>query len=396
MAAFNGHGAEPLLSLVICTLDEADCIGGVLKETGEALAGVSYEIVVVDDSDDMATADVVLAYARKDARIRLIRRSGSRGLASAAIAGWEVARGDVLAIMDGDGQHDPRLVREMLVRLIAGKRDLVVASRFTEDGPSGMVGWRYLISRAGIAFTDLMLGVHSTDPLSGLFVMRRDWFEAARPRLSGVGFKILIDVMASGPRRPKITEVGTSLRTRLGGESKLDMRVILDLAALLLDKRTRGLIPARFSLFAAVGSTGVAVHLAALTLAMESMALPFWIAQALAIFVAMNSNFFLNNVLTFRDKRLRGLALWSGLIAFDLSCAGGALLGEAVGSLAKMTGLHWVVAGVGGAFAAALWNYVAASGAVWREGGVLRHETERLEELSAQPQPAGSAAGSPR
>ena len=114
-----------------------------------------------------------------------------------------------------------------------------------------------------------MLGVRSTDPLSGLFVMTRNWFERARPRLSGVGFKILVDLLASGRRRPRIVEEKTALRTRHGGASKLDSRVIVELAALLLEKRTGGLVPARFGLFAAVGTTGLVVHLCTLTLALR-------------------------------------------------------------------------------------------------------------------------------
>jgi dolichol-phosphate mannosyltransferase len=82
----------------------------------------------------------------------------------------------------------------------------------------------------------------------------------------------------------------------------------------------------------------------------------------------MTTNFFLNNGLTFRDRRLRGHALWSGLMAFYLSCAVGALLSEAVGSLAEHGGVHWLISGISGAFAAALWNFTAATGAIWREG----------------------------
>lgn len=103
--------------MVVCTLDEHEAIGGVLDDVIADLPGVSHEIIVVDDSLDDATAQVVLGRARRHPAIRLIRRNGAGGLASAAIAGWDAARGETLAIMDGDGQHDPRLIRRMLERM---------------------------------------------------------------------------------------------------------------------------------------------------------------------------------------------------------------------------------------------------------------------------------------
>lgn len=377
--------SRPALSLVICTLDEAESIGPVLRELGEALQGIAYEAIVVDDSADERTATVVLAHARIDPRVRLLRRQGARGLASAAIAGWEVARGEALAIMDGDGQHDPSLLPLMLDRLLDSGADLIVASRYAADGPSGLTGRRQLMSRAGTLVTHLMLGVRSTDPLSGLFVMKRSWFERARPRLSGVGFKILVDMMASGRRRPKLTEVSTALRPRHDGVSKLDFRVIVELAGLLVEKRTGGLVPARFCLFALIGSTGVAVHVSALAAAKASLGLPFWAAQAAATFIAMNSNFFLNNSLTFRDRRLHGRALLPGLLAFYLSCTGGALISEGVGSALNGAGLPWLLAGTTGAFAAALWNYTAAKGAVWRNAAREEAVGEAQTRMSASP-----------
>jgi dolichol-phosphate mannosyltransferase len=386
---------RPLLSLVVCTLDEADSIGAVLCEIGQALDLLSYEIIVVDDSEDDRTADIVLRLAGADDRVRLLRRRGERGLASAAITGWEAATGQVLAIIDGDGQHDPHLLPEMVVRLHETGSDIIVASRYASHGPSGLTGRRHLVSRAGTLLTYITLGIRSTDPLSGYFAMTRDWFQHAGPQLSGVGFKILVDIMASGRRRPKVVELSTSLRARHGGKSKLDARIIVELAALILEKWTRGLVPARFSLFAVVGSSGVAVHLGVLAFVMTSAETSFWIAQAVATFAAMTTNFFLNNGLTFRDRRLSGRALWSGLMAFYLSCAVGALLSEAVGSLANQGGVHWLVAGISGAFAAALWNFAAANRAIWREHKARTPATRHASALAGLEPAIGLELGAP-
>jgi dolichol-phosphate mannosyltransferase len=200
--------------------------------------------------------------------------------------------------------------------------------------------------------------------MSGLFLMRRDWYAAVRPRLSGLGFKILADILACGPRPPRVTEAPTRLGARIGGASKLDFRVMVELAAQLVQARTRGFVSARFAMFAMVGATGVALHLAILT-ALFAAGLAFWAAQLGAIATAMTWNFFLNNALTFRDLRLRGVRLWRGLVGFYLACASGGLISEIVGAGVHGLGGHWLLAGLTGALSAAVWNYWSASRAAW-------------------------------
>ncbi|MEI9964901.1 MAG: glycosyltransferase [Caulobacteraceae bacterium] len=187
--------------MVVCTLNEAQSIGGVLDEAAAVLAGLAYEIVVVDDSADDATARVVLDKAAADRRIRLVRRTGVRGLASAAIAGWDASRGELLAIMDGDGQHETHKLRELVELLQTTDADIAVASRFRADTTTGLKGHRHMLSCIGSGVIHAVLGARASDPLAGFFVQRRAWFEAVRPRLCGVGFKILVDVLASGRAR---------------------------------------------------------------------------------------------------------------------------------------------------------------------------------------------------
>ena len=246
------------------------------------------------------------------------------------------------------------------------RADIAIGSRYISEGPSGLSGSRRLGSELATWATRAVLSAPVSDPMSGLFVLRRDWFETVRPRLSGVGFKILADIIASGQTPPKTVELRTTLRARAGGSSKLDARVVLDLAALLVEKKSGGLIPCRFTLFALVGSTGVGVHLMVLGLMQSSGGTPFWTAQAAAILTAMTSNFVLNNALTFRDLRLTGRAAIVGLATFYLACLGGAMLNEAIGMAANRFGSHWAVAGVAGALVAAIWNYWSSTRATWR------------------------------
>lgn len=357
--------AAPTVSVVICTLNEHEAIGPVLRELAAHLRHIDYEAIVVDDSDDERTAQAVARHAAADPAVRLLRRRGGRGLASAAIAGWDSARGRCLALMDGDGQHDPMLIARMLRRMQESEAEVVVASRYLDAGDSGLGRCRHALSRVGVRLSQALLGLGVADPMSGCFLMRRSWYRQVRPQLSGVGFKILVDVLASARRRPYTVQVPTRLRSRRGGASKLDARVVAELAALLLEKRTRGWLPARMSLFFAVGFSGMGVHLLSLG-ALLLAGVAFWLAQLLAICAAMGWNFLCNNLLTFRDRRLHGMRLLRGMAMFYAACFGGATLSELIGSGLHALQLPWWLAGAAGALAAGGWNYHAAKRTAWR------------------------------
>jgi dolichol-phosphate mannosyltransferase len=352
----------PRLSLVICTLNEGEAIGPLLDEIRGALGDVSFEIIVVDDDSSDGTAEVVGAAAKADPRIKLIVRKGVRGLASAAVRGWDAATGQVLALMDGDGQHDPAVIPRLLAA-VEGGADLAVGSRYMSQDASGLTGRRHWISRAATRMAGLVLRARLHDPMSGLFAMRRDWYEAARPRLSTVGFKILLDLVASSPGRPKLAESPTALRPRRGGESKLDLRVMLDLASLMIEKRTGKLIPSRFVEFSLVGLTGVGVNVLVAQLLGEFMGAQA--AFAIATFVAMTSNYWLNTLLTYRDQRLRGWRRWRGLLLFYVACSGGALVSQGVFAGLQALGVNRLLGNIVAALSGGVWNYVATRWTIW-------------------------------
>jgi dolichol-phosphate mannosyltransferase len=294
----------PVLSIVICTLDEHEAIGGVLSELGEHLQGIHHEIIVVDDSTDERTGDAVNAYAAGDSRIRLVRRYNASGLSSAAITGWDAAKGRFLAIMDGDGQHDPALMKSLLGKLMHGDTDVAVASRYLDNDRSGLHGVRHRLSRAGTWLTDTMLGVPMADPLSGCFAMTREWYAQVRSQLSGLGFKILIDVVASGQQRPRTAQLPTLLRARAGGASKLDTRVIVDLITLLIEKRTRGRFTAGAMMQSAAVFTSLCVQALSFWLLMKSAA-PLWAAMLLSVGFGLGGRLWINYLMTSRSLRPR-------------------------------------------------------------------------------------------
>ncbi|MGC1728761.1 MAG: GtrA family protein, partial [Steroidobacteraceae bacterium] len=211
----------------------------------------------------------------------------------------------------------------------------------------------------------LLTRVELEDPMSGFFVMRRAAFERSAPRLSPLGFKILFDILACAPLPLRCLEVPCRLGARGRGMSKLDVLTQLQFAALLLDKLTGGLISPRLALFLAVGCSGLAVHLAALYGLLLAGA-AFTSAQAGAVWVAMTSNFLLNNAITYRDQRLHGARLLGGLVSFYAVCAAGAVANVALAALIYRALPVWWVGGTAGAALGAAWNYLGTRLVTWR------------------------------
>jgi dolichol-phosphate mannosyltransferase len=334
----------PLLSVIICTLDEHEAIGGVLRELDAQLSGIGHEIVVVDDSTDERTGNVVNAYAANNPHVQLLRRYKASGLSSAAIAGWDAAKSSVLAIMDGDGQHDPALMKALLGKLDDPTIDVAVASRYLDDPRSGLSGVRHTLSRAGTWLTDTTLGVPLADPLSGCFAMTRDWYSQVRGQLSGLGFKILIDVVASGQRRPHTAQIPTVLRERAGGTSKLDARVIVDLITLLVEKRTRGKITAKVIM----NGIGVVATLCVQWLSMGILLkadASLLLVVVLSVGLGLAGRLAVTHLMTSRSLRPRTLRdackLWSGFYASRWSDI---LLNAGVTFLLCKLGCLWALA----------------------------------------------------
>jgi dolichol-phosphate mannosyltransferase len=354
------------LTVVIPCFNERGNVAPMVARLQKTLAGIAWEAVFVDDDSPDGTADVVRDIAAADTRIRCIRRIGRRGLSSAVIEGALASSAPTFAVIDGDLQHDETRLPEMLALLHAGTADVVVASRFATGGDAaGLAGARRLaLSNLGIKLATAMMGKKLTDPMSGYFMMPRPLFEQIAPRLTGQGFKILLDILLSAPAL-RVREVGARFSPRVSGESKLSPLVLLQFAALLLDKIFGGLVPLRFFSFALVGGFGVLVHLAVL-FTTGALGAGFVTAQTLATLAAMVANFQLNNVITYRDQRLRGGRLWRGLLLFMLVCGVGALANIGIASALYASGhAGRTPAGALGAVIGVVWNYAMSATLVW-------------------------------
>jgi len=360
--------AAPRLSVIVPTFCEAVNVEPMIAALDAALAGIRWEVIFVDDDSPDGTAHLVRELGEHDGRVRVVRRIGRRGLAGAVIEGMLAAAGKVVAVIDGDMQHDEKLLPRMLAEIESGA-DLVIASRYTSagDASGGFSEVRQKWSRLATRLTNILLKTEVSDPMSGFFMIRRDAIDEIAPKLSTGGFKLLLDILASSLPGLKISELPYMFRPRRLGASKLDGLVVADFAGLLLAKLTGNRVSPRFFLFALVGASGLFVHLAVLRSTFVLPGVPFYLAQFMAALVAMTTNFFLNNALTFRDRRLTGLDALKGLGVFYLVCSVGTLANVGIAELIYLRDPSWWIAGIAGAVMAAVFNYSASAMLTWRK-----------------------------
>jgi dolichol-phosphate mannosyltransferase len=366
VASMAGQAQAPELTLVVPTINEKDNVEPLLAAVTPALQGINWEMIFVDDDSADGTSEVVRTIARKNPRVRCVQRIGRRGLSSACIEGVLASAAPYIAVIDADLQHDERLLPRMLEILRNEPCDVVVGSRYVAGGGVGeWAAHRVGMSNFATRLSRIVCKSNIADPMSGFFMMRRPTFNRAVHNLSGQGFKILLDLLASSPEGVRVRELPYEFRQRRFGNSKLDTLVVWEFGVLIADKLIGHVFPVRFALFALIGILGLGVHLIVLRSAMAISAIDFTAAQAMATFVAMTSNFFLNNLFTYRDQRLSGSALIRGLFSFYAICSVGALGNVGIATYIFAADHLWWVAGIAGAFVGSVWNYAVSSVFTW-------------------------------
>ncbi|MBV9540593.1 MAG: glycosyltransferase family 2 protein [Alphaproteobacteria bacterium] len=356
------------LSIVLPTYKERDNIAELIRRLDTALTGIAWEAIFVDDNSPDGTAEAAKAIAARDPRVRCLRRVGRRGLAGACIEGILSSAAPYVAVMDADLQHDEGVLLPMLGKLRAGGTDLVAATRYVEGGSAEGLSnaTRNKLSSLATILTARVLSVPLSDPMSGFFMLRRDRFDNIADKLSPSGFKILLDIVATAGPSLRVSEQSFVFGKREQGESKFTIQIGLEFLGLLFAKLTGDLVEPRFIFFILVGAIGLVIHLTVLRLALWARVEPFYAAQIVATVAAITSNFFLNNEVTYRDKRLKGWSMLRGFIAFLLFCSLGALTNVGIASWAYDAERVWWVAGLAGAVMGAFWNYAMSSLFVWQ------------------------------
>lgn len=360
--------AGPELAIIVPVFNEVENVGPLSARLEAVLGDVNYEIIFVDDASPDGTADAVRDLSARDRRIRCLERIGRRGLSTAVIEGMLATAAPFAAVIDGDMQHDETVLPAMLAELRSQRADIVVGSRYTAEGSVG--SWdesRVRMSRFATAVSQKITGVEVTDPMSGFFMVCTEHVRDRAPFLSGVGFKILLDLLSTPGAPFRVAEVPYTFRTRTFGESKLDSRMLIEFLELLIAKTAGKYVPTKFIMFSIVGSLGIVVHMIVLSLLFQSLGTGFAHAQLGAAMVAMTANFFVNNIFTYRDRMLRGWNMLRGWLSFAAVSTVGMLANVGVAVyLFENTNAFWVASAIAGILVGAAWNFAASALYTWR------------------------------
>ncbi|MBV8836627.1 MAG: GtrA family protein [Alphaproteobacteria bacterium] len=367
---------RPTLAIVVPVFRAGKAATALVTRLRAALAGEDWALVFVDDNSPDDTLATIAALG--DARVRAIRRVGRNGLTHTCLVTMLASGAEYVAMLDGASLYDETLLGAMLraLRQETGQEigqeigqetdqetdqaaDLAVAARPSVGGGWIRRGVRALLGGA----TRSILSATLTDPASGFFMIRRDALEKLTPSLSSVSHQVLLDLIATARGRLRIVEIAGSATAISGRRSEL--KLALELTALMIAKFSSDAVSVRFLLFCLVGFTGVGAHLALLDGALMAR-LPFTAAQTVATIGAMIWNFSLNNMVTYGDQRLTGFAYFTGLLRFMAICGIGAISNVGVASLIYAHETVWWIAGLGGAVMGAVWNYVVTAVFVWR------------------------------
>jgi dolichol-phosphate mannosyltransferase len=358
----------PALSLIIPTLNEHDNLLPLISKIKSTLEGVDWEVVFVDDASHDGTIEEILRLNGMDSRIRFIERINRRGLSSACIEGIMTSSAPLVAVMDADHQHDETLLCGMLdIMRDQSDIDLVIASRFVDGG--GVGDWnrqRLALSYLGRWLSGHIFPPGVSDPMSGFFMVRRQFFWRLAPQIHGRGFKILVDMLASSKGDCKFVELPYQFGRRHSGESKLSFLVGTEFVELVVDKTFGRFLPARLIRFIMVSGFGMLIHLAMLSALHLGAEVTFWKAQVVSAFFVIFARFSLSYLFTYSDHMFRWGQAVLGLLSFCVFCSGGLLINMSIALNIYDRGGSWMLAGALGGVVGAVWNYSTSTSLTWR------------------------------
>lgn len=389
----HGVVTSPTVTVIVPTRNEAGNVAALVERLDAALHSVDAEILFVDDSTDDTPERIRSVAGHTARRVRLLHRSGPErvgGLGGAVLAGLRTARGDWAVVMDGDLQHPPETVPELVLAGVRAGADLVVASRYCGAGSAaGLAGaTRRRVSGAGThiartAFPRRLAGC--TDPMSGFFALRRGAVDLDQLRPNG--FKILLEIVARAPRL-RLAEVPFVFQERHSGNSKASLREGLLLAGKLVGLRAASMLgalgpmSARVLSFAAVGATGIVINSVALWLLVDGADIGLLVGASLATQVSTLWNYLLTERLVFRGPKARS---WRTRLAGFVAVNNAALLLRLplLAWLVRSAGVDYLVASVLTLIAAFAARFLISDRYLFRSGASMSRPHGRLDTATA-------------
>ena len=356
----------PTEAILVPVLNEEGAIGPFLTEL--ASHAVGRRVYLLDSSSRDGTVAEAQCCAR-ECGLDLAVVDSPPGLAEAIRFGVEQVPEQHVAVIDGDGQHEPEVL-DALFRDLRDGGDLAVGSRVVA-GASVARNWpRYRQVASAIFLRLVRVAVrchHIHDPLSGCFALRRQAWQKVAARFETGGYKFLLDFLAAS-HDLRVTERPLRFRARRTGDSKLAFAVFWELLVSIARGLLRSAVPRRWISFGGVGALGAISDTLCTGIAYSLLGAPFPLARTVGLLVGMMQNYLLNNALTFRDRRRRGFdALVRGCGLYAASQSVGSVVNWGVSVGTQALGLHWIVAVMLGVATGAVVNFLAAAKLVWRK-----------------------------
>ena len=361
-----------MLSIIIPTFNEVKNIIPLIENLISIIKNYEYEIIVVDDDSPDGTSDVINNYMNKNDKIKLITRIDRSGLSSAIKEGLIFARGEYLLVLDGDGQHDPACIKNILNEIFEDQTDLVIASRFLKSSKlKGLSYKRSFGSKIANNAARISLNknyINLTDYLSGCFCVKKKSTKNLFRKIEINGFKFLFELLSVSKGRLLVKEVPLLFKERLYGNSKLDIAIIWDFLISILHNFSFRILPRRAISFGLVGLSGIFIQFLIVSFLTKILFISFYKALPFAVIGAASSNFLINNLLTFRFNKLKNLSLIFGYFKFLLVASLPIIANIGITTtfynyiardtfIAQMAGIVIVYA----------WNYLASSSFIWNK-----------------------------
>ena len=356
------------LSIVIPTYNEAKNIITVVDAIKNSLDDkLQFEIIVVDDNSSDKTWELAENLAFKHKNISCFRRITAKGLSSAVIDGFIMSKGKFLIVIDADLQHDESKIMAML-DLCRNGNDLVVCSRYCENGSTGKLGmWRKIVSKIATRISQFIMKIDTSDPMSGFFMIRKESFLKVVDDLNASGYKILLDIASQFDRGElKTSDIPYTFKKRIHGDSKLSPKVVMELIDFIYLKSVGDFIPIEYVKFITVGIFGAMFHFSTLYVMYVVFENSYGFSLILAIELSLIINYFINNLWTFKENMHDGVRLLSGLIKFNILSGIGGIMSYYISLTIFEANVNWIIASLIGAVIASLWNYNLNRILTWR------------------------------
>ena len=358
------------ISFVLPTHNEEKNIIPIIKKILSFSKKYQIEIIVIDDNSNDKTDLLVRKLSRKNQKVRLISRFGRYGLSSAIKEGCINANGDLIAVMDSDGQHEVEAVFKSIETLIKRKKDLVLNSRFLDESCiNGLSKRRESSSNLANKVARLSLSNNYrflTDYLSGCFVFRRNKCIEYIKKIDVNGFKFLYELLSISKGKLSVIESSLTFQPRKYGDSKLDIAVIWDFNISVIHSLLKRIIPRKAISFGLVGISGIFVQFFVLYFLLWATNFSFIKVLPFAVISSASSNFLINNLLTFRNRRLKGRAILIGLLKFLLVSTLPVIANVGLASsFYSYVFSNTFISQLAGIIVVFIWNYAASSRLVW-------------------------------